>query len=186
MADPAAALAALKAGGHVVYIRHADEGRDSRDSSTEWWRCGATLAVLSDEGRAQARAVGEGFRRNGIKVDRVLSSEYCRVEQTAELLHLGPVTLDPGLNGHRSHESRGVAPASVAVPETTKRLSNPPEPSANTVLVSHIHTFGGAEDPTLRSIAQAEAAVFRPDRRGGYSLVGRIRYDEWLRSTAGR
>ncbi len=58
----------------------------------------STQRNLDDRGRAQARAVGDAFRANGIEVDRVLTSQWCRCRETARLLDLAPVEDFPPLN----------------------------------------------------------------------------------------
>ena len=50
-----------------------------------------TQRLLSDEGRFQARMVGEKFRQSGLKSARVKSSQWCRCKETARLLKLGIV-----------------------------------------------------------------------------------------------
>ena len=51
----------------------------------------STQRNLSEEGRQQAHAIGERFRRNGIEQAQVYSSRWCRCLDTAELLNLGIV-----------------------------------------------------------------------------------------------
>jgi phosphohistidine phosphatase SixA len=58
----------------------------------------STQRNLSDEGRQQAREIGEQFRANGINRVRVFSSQWCRCLETARLLELGPVQELPVLN----------------------------------------------------------------------------------------
>jgi len=50
-----------------------------------------TQRLLSEEGRTQARVVGEKFRQSGLKSARVKSSQWCRCKETAKLLKLGVV-----------------------------------------------------------------------------------------------
>jgi len=57
-----------------------------------------TQRNLSDEGRAQARAIGEVFRARGIGDATVLSSAWCRARETAALLGLGLVAREPALD----------------------------------------------------------------------------------------
>ena len=45
----------------------------------------STQRNLSEEGRKQAEYIGEFFRKNSIKIDRVLSSEWCRCTETAKI-----------------------------------------------------------------------------------------------------
>lgn len=50
-----------------------------------------TQRLLSEEGRIQARMVGEKFRQSGLESARVKSSQWCRCKETARLLNLGVV-----------------------------------------------------------------------------------------------
>lgn len=58
----------------------------------------STQRNLNDAGREQARRIGRAFRDQGIQVDRVLTSQWCRCRDTAELLDLAPVEDFPALN----------------------------------------------------------------------------------------
>jgi broad specificity phosphatase PhoE len=75
---------ALRAPGSVVILRHsyAPGGFDPPDSKLD--DC-STQRNLDDNGRAQARRVGEAFRANGIDVGAVRSSPRCRCLDTARL-----------------------------------------------------------------------------------------------------
>ena len=57
-----------------------------------------TQRNLSDAGRDQARRVGAAIRAAGTRIDAVLSSQWCRCRETAELLGLGKVGDLPALN----------------------------------------------------------------------------------------
>jgi phosphohistidine phosphatase SixA len=87
----------LKSGGHVALIRHARAPGFGDPPGFRLADC-ATQRNLSDEGREQARRIGQAFRDNGVAVDNVLSSEWCRCLETAALLGLGPVERFPALN----------------------------------------------------------------------------------------
>jgi len=75
---------ALRQPGSVVVLRHsyAPGSFDPPDAGLD--DC-STQRNLDDNGRAQARRVGEAFRRNGIAVGPVLSSPRCRCLDTARL-----------------------------------------------------------------------------------------------------
>jgi len=75
---------ALRAPGSIVVLRHsyAPGGFDPPDAKLD--DC-STQRNLDDNGRAQARRVGEAFRAHGITVARVLSSPRCRCLDTARL-----------------------------------------------------------------------------------------------------
>src|SRR5438093_11369927 len=75
---------ALRAPGSVVVLRHsyAPGGFDPPDARLE--DC-STQRNLDENGRAQARRIGEAFRKNAIAVGKVLSSPRCRCLDTARL-----------------------------------------------------------------------------------------------------
>jgi phosphohistidine phosphatase SixA len=85
------AWAALAAGGRVALIRHGDAppGHGGDPPGFRIADC-ATQRNLDERGRGQARALGEAFRAHGVRVDRVLSSPWCRCLDTARLMAVGP------------------------------------------------------------------------------------------------
>jgi phosphohistidine phosphatase SixA len=91
-----AGWAALRQPGAVALIRHA---RAPGTGDPPGFRPGdcATQRNLSEEGRAQARRLGEALRTRGIVVGRVLSSEWCRARDTA-MLAFGAAEAFPALN----------------------------------------------------------------------------------------
>ena len=95
--DGADAWAALKEPGTVAIMRHARAPGGGDPAGFRLGDC-STQRNLDDAGRAQARRIGRAFRDNGIKVHRVLTSQWCRCRDTAELLDLAPVEAFPALN----------------------------------------------------------------------------------------
>lgn len=76
---------ALRQGGHVLYIRHSLTTPGVGDPSGFKLADCATQRNLSDEGRAQARRMGEALRAREVPIGEVLSSPWCRCVETAEL-----------------------------------------------------------------------------------------------------
>lgn len=76
----------LAEGGHVVLMRHASVA-SGPGSGSALLRDPSCLRErrLSDHGKAEARALGQSFRRRGIPVGEVLHSPYCRTTATAHL-----------------------------------------------------------------------------------------------------
>jgi broad specificity phosphatase PhoE len=98
VADQAAPLwEALRSASAFAMMRHAHAPGTGDPANFTLGDC-ATQRNLSEQGRRQAAAVGERFRRNSIDGAEVFASAWCRCRDTAELLGLGPVTTLPALN----------------------------------------------------------------------------------------
>lgn len=75
----------LRQGGNILLMRHAQTDPGTGDPPN--FRIGdcSTQRNLSEAGREQAKRVGADFQREGIVVDEVRSSAWCRCVDTAEL-----------------------------------------------------------------------------------------------------
>jgi hypothetical protein len=78
-------LTVLRAGGSVLYFRHADTDHAQRDSQGMNFDDCAAQRNLTERGRENARAIGEALRALGIPIGSVLASPYCRTVETAML-----------------------------------------------------------------------------------------------------
>jgi phosphohistidine phosphatase SixA len=161
------AWASLGEGGHVALIRHgnAPPGHGGDPPGFRIADC-ATQRNLDERGREQARVLGEAFRARGVRVDRVLSSPWCRCLDTARLMAVGPAesswALVPDLNPS----------APVRLRELKDIVSGWRGPGT-LVLVTHAFT--------VRALLgfppeQAETVVVKPapGTDSGGHLVGRI------------
>jgi len=74
----------LEEGGKLIFIRHAYAPGGGDPSNFNLNDC-STQRNLSEEGRKQAEHIGEFFKNNNIKIDKVLSSEWCRCKETAKI-----------------------------------------------------------------------------------------------------
>ena len=72
----------LEDGGKLIFIRHAYAPGSGDPDNFNLNDC-STQRNLSKEGRKQAKYIGEFFKNKKIKVDKVLSSEWCRCKETA-------------------------------------------------------------------------------------------------------
>lgn len=91
-ADEAAnAWNALRAGGHVALMRHADAPGGTGDPPGFRVEDCATQRNLSPKGRADAEKIGSRIKQEGIAFEKILSSPWCRCVDTAKLLNLGTV-----------------------------------------------------------------------------------------------
>jgi len=179
MADdmsPDALVQALKGGGHVIYMRHARTETDYADQvSAKMGNC-ATQRVLSAEGWADARGIGAAVAALGIPVGDVLSSEYCRAWQTADLAfghHLATEALN-----FEPAENYDAAQISAMSARITPLLSTEPK-DGNLVIVGHDDPFEAATG--IYPEPQGVAYVIRPDGAGGFTVLGHIDPADWSR-----
>ncbi|MCW8087985.1 histidine phosphatase family protein [Sabulicella glaciei] len=149
-------IALLRGGGLNLYLRHAITDRSQSDTGRRGDR--AAQRNLSAAGRAQAAALGEAFRRHGITVAEVLSSEVFRARDTAELA-FGGARIVPSLiaDDYTSGDARADA-AEVS------RLLGQTVSGGNRVLVGHIVPMGMILGRSLAQEEFPEGAIglFRP------------------------
>lgn len=96
--ETARAWGALRGDGHVALIRHAAAPGAVGDPIGLRLDDCTTQRNLSDRGRADARALGERFRAERVKVGKVVSSQWCRCRQTGELMNIGLLEDAPEFN----------------------------------------------------------------------------------------
>ena len=74
----------LKNGGNLIFIRHAYAPGGGDPDNFDLNDC-STQRNLSETGREQAKKIGKFFHENQIPIDKVLSSEWCRCKDTAQI-----------------------------------------------------------------------------------------------------
>ena len=74
----------LKKGGNLIFIRHAYAPGGGDPDNFDIADC-STQRNLSNSGKEQSKRIGIFFERNQIPIDQVLSSEWCRCKETAEI-----------------------------------------------------------------------------------------------------
>jgi broad specificity phosphatase PhoE len=173
---PARLVEALRRGGHVIYIRHAATQREGADQVSAVMGDCATQRMLSEEGWQQARAMGAAFRRLRIPVGAVISSEYCRAWQTADLA-FGRYAKNAALNFEPAEDYTEAQEAAMRARVRPLLSAVPPPPGQNTVLVGHDDPFEAATG--LYPEPMGVAWVVRPGGPDGFTLLGRIRPDAW-------
>ena len=73
----------LKDGGKLIFIRHAYAPGGGDPNNFDISDC-STQRNLNEEGIKQSVNIGQFFIKNDIKIDKVLSSNWCRCKKTAE------------------------------------------------------------------------------------------------------
>ena len=74
----------LKNGGNLIFIRHAYAPGGGDPDNFDLNDC-STQRNLSETGREQAKKIGKFFYENQIPIDKVISSEWCRCKETAQI-----------------------------------------------------------------------------------------------------
>lgn len=123
--------ALLNTPNHAALMRHALAPGTGDPANFEVSDC-STQRNLSDTGRQQSKAIGTLFRDKGISSAAVFSSQWCRCQDTATLMALGPVTPLPIINSF-FRDRQNAAPQTQAL---AKWLVTE-KPTAPTVLVTH-------------------------------------------------
>ena len=170
MAGPAL-LTALRAGGFILYFRHAATDFGQNDEKMTGYEDCTTQRNLTDRGRAEARAIGADLRALGIPVGDVLASPFCRTRETAELI-FGRTTTSAAARG---------GPAQPESPERyamlRELLAAPVPHGSNLAIVSHGNPFRAVVGGPY--LAEGEAAVIEPRGAAGFRVVARVRPDAW-------
>ncbi|MGF1640047.1 MAG: histidine phosphatase family protein [Rhodospirillales bacterium] len=165
-AGEAALWAAVRDGEAFAMIRHALAPGFGDPPHFTLGDC-ATQRNLSDQGRAQAQAIGARFRDHGIAEARVYTSEWCRCRETADLLGLGPPTALPALNSFFSRpERRAAQTAALASWLADRRDEDRP-----LVLVTHQVNIGAL---TAVGTGSGEIVVARREADGRITVLGTL------------
>lgn len=153
----------LKAGGHVILIRHAATEPGVGDPPGFRVEDCATQRNLSAAGREQAARLGATIRRHGIPIARVRSSRWCRCLETARIA-FGSAESWPALdNTYEAPQRRD-----PQMREVRAAVAAPPH-GGNLVLVTHgvnIHALTGISPGT------AELVIAKPGAT--LTVIGRI------------
>tara|TARA_B100002051_G_C16619461_1_gene577427 strand:- start:348 stop:908 length:561 start_codon:yes stop_codon:yes gene_type:complete len=74
----------LKEGEKIVFIRHAHAPGNGDPDNFDIKKC-STQRNLNNDGISQSKKIGDFFSKNNIQIDKVLSSEWCRCKETAQI-----------------------------------------------------------------------------------------------------
>jgi broad specificity phosphatase PhoE len=163
----AAVWEAMRTPGVVVVLRHsyAPGSFDPPDARLE--DC-STQRNLDDNGRAQARRIGEAFRQHGIAVGKVLSSPRCRCLETARLAFGRVESWMPLQGSLRDAELRQRLVAEIKSAIAAHR-DGPP-----LVLVTHGSVV---TDLTGLNVRMGELVVLRRGGDGTHMVAGQLYVD---------
>ena len=172
-------ISTLRQGGYVIVMRHASSPRTPPDPAQANPDNVAHERQLDDVGRSSVRAMGEALRRLHIPVGQVLSSPTYRALETVRLAQLGEPKAYSQLGD--SGQSMQADPSGARAAWLRTKVADSPLPGTNTIIVTHFPNITEAFAQNAAGLADGEGLIFRPDSRGGASLVGRVKIDEWAR-----
>jgi len=169
-------LQSPRAGGYVIVFRHGGTRPDQADTDPLNHDNVARQRQLNDQGRADARAVGEAFRKAGTPIGKAYSSRFQRAVETAQLIGgkepqatldvtEGGLVVSPNENNRRPQAFRALA-------------AMPPDPGTNTLIVAHKPNIIDALGKDWFEIREGEVTIFKPE--GGKAvLVARVQIGQW-------
>jgi phosphohistidine phosphatase SixA len=167
-------LTSLRQGGLVIVMRHASSPAAVPARSAANADNPAGERQLDAAGRDAATRMGQALRALKIPLGEVLTSPTYRARETARLAEWeGAVPVDELGDGGQSMQ--GVPEAQAAW--LRERVARVPA-RGNTLLITHMPNIARAF-PGWAAVADGEAVVLRPDGRGGVTILGRIRIEEW-------
>ena len=168
---------ALQKGGYVLFIRHPKTDPEQADTDPLHLDNVKAQRQLTDEGRKQAKALGEAFRALKVPVGKVISSKFYRAQEAAKLLDVGEVTssIDVTEGGlvvsPRENERRAKA--------LRELLATAPAEGKNVVIVSHKPNLQDAAGKEFGDLAEGEVVVFQPLGDGKFKAVARVPLETW-------
>jgi phosphohistidine phosphatase SixA len=177
--SPAEWIDALRLGGYVIVFRHGATYSDQANTDSMSRPNVSAQRQLNDQGRAQAKSIGDSMRKLKVPVGLVLTSTTQRAVDTGTLLGFGEVTATPDL----TESGAGISPdennrRALAL---RKLVAARPPADNNLVIVSHKPNIVDAFGKDWLDVREGEASVFEPDGRGGYKPIVRIQASEWSR-----
>jgi len=151
--------------GYVLLLRHTLAPGVGDPENFKLNDC-STQRNLSQVGREDAKSVGDWLKRRDIKITRVESSRWCRAKETAQLLDIGRVRLNPNLDS--LFESADPAKA-IQTARVKKHIVDWRNKSGLLVLVGHFVNIGAV---TLGGVGSGEGVLVKADSKGKITVVG--------------
>lgn len=165
----------LQDGGLVIYFRHAQTEKDYADQVTADPNNGSTQRVLSEKGWQQAKGIGKAFRKLKIPVGNVISSQYFRAWQTADLA-FGKYQKDAALNFEPAEDYTAEQMELMRV-KVMPLVTTKPASGANTILVGHDDPFEAVSG--IYPEPQGVAYVLKPNGKDGFTILARLVSEDW-------
>lgn len=167
--DDAALVKALRAGGYVIAVRHAKTDMSQKDYIEFDFNDCSKQRNLDEQGRSEARAVGEAVKALRIPISEVYASPYCRTRETAELI-FGRYTVNKACMGEDEKSVKARA----------KLLGTRPPEGRNVAMVTHSNSMQKSTDQAT-DFEEGGALVILPKGGSEFEVVRTIRLADWAR-----
>jgi phosphohistidine phosphatase SixA len=151
--------------GYVLLMRHALAPGVGDPENFKLGDC-STQRNLSDEGRQDAREIGEWLKRRDIPILRVESSRWCRARETAELLGIGKVRANKNLDS-LFEDADPIGDPQTAI--IRKRIVDHRQSRGLLVMVGHFVNVSALTGVGLES---GEGVLVRANSRGEIKVLG--------------
>jgi phosphohistidine phosphatase SixA len=174
--DKEAIAQTLRAGGHVILVRHGATFSNQADSDPFNLANIDKQRKLNDKGKELAKAFWVAIRAGGVPIGKVSTSQFNRAYETAVLagfkniettvdLSEGGLVVTPDENNRRAQALR-------------QMLARVPNKGENDILITHKPNIIDALGKDWFDVKEGEASIFKPEG-GKYRLIARLQMEDW-------
>lgn len=167
----------IRQGGFVLYLRHGitDNSRPDRFPNVDLNDCN-TQRLLSDEGRALMKQIGQSIREQKIPLGKIVVSPMCRTKESAQLAIGDQFETAEPLMYSANMTSEQKKPRIEAL---KKLLVAPIAKGANTLLLAHAPNLADLIGFFVKP--EGTLVVFRQAGPSGYEYVASIHPEDWAK-----
>jgi phosphohistidine phosphatase SixA len=166
--------AALRAGGYVIVMRHANSPRQAPDAATANPDNTNRERQLDEAGRRDAAAMGAALKRLRIPFNEVLASPAYRALETARLLDVGKARAEDELS-NEGMTATNEARAAWLREQVARKVG----PGGNRLLITHGPNISAAFPEYSTGMGEGEALIFDPRGKDGPVMIQRIQIGDW-------
>ncbi len=155
-------LNSLKEGDKLIFIRHAIAPGNGDPDNFDINDC-STQRNLDQNGIEQSVNIGQFFEKNKIKIDKVLSSEWCRCKDTAKIAFKNFKTFN-ALNSFYDEKFAKNEPKQI---KELKNYVKKWKSNKNLVLITHYVVIS-----SILNIGSSSGEIIITDK--DYNIIGNV------------
>lgn len=184
-ADLDALVAALKDGGYVLVFRHGATDDSQKDVHPFKFDDMTAQRQLNDAGRSMARELGQAFKKLGVPIGKVYTSQLNRAVETGRLIGGKDVFPIEALTDSSAGSSSAMANPegkNARIGRAMRDLVNtPPKAGLNNLIVTHKTNVTDAFGKEFSDIREGEALVYKTGASvPAAAFVARVQAAEWI------